>query len=96
MTASSIDIINASQDNNVLQRLIAIGSTFEEPISQGDIEMRRTRLAAAPVDSDGNTVASVFAFALASYEPIPAPGEDTSKLTDNQLKHALSTVFDRN
>lgn len=89
---TSAAIIAASRDTDLLDRLVALGATMDPPLSQGEIEAARVRLASAPVDGDGSTVASVHEWATASYKPTPRPGADASKITDAHLLHALGTI----
>lgn len=91
-TPSSNAILAASRDADLLARLMALGATLG--LSQAQVEEARMRLASAPVDGSGNTVASVYEYAAASYAPTPRPGEDASKVTDAHLLHALGTIVE--
>ena len=87
-TPSSAAIIAASRDSDLLARLVALGSTLG--ITQADVEAARVRLASAPVDGEGNTVASVYEYADA--QPRYRTGEDPSAVTDAHILHALGTI----
>ena len=87
-TPTSAAIIAASRDSDLLARMVALGSTVG--LTQADVEAQRTRLASAPVDSDGNTVASVYEYADA--QPRYRTGEDPSFVTDAHILHALGTI----
>lgn len=87
-TPSSAAIIAASRDSDLLARMVALGATIG--LTQADVESARTRLAAAPVDSEGNTVASVYEYADA--QPRYRTGEDPSAITDQHILHALGTI----
>ena len=89
-TPSSAAIIAASRDSDLLARMVALGSTVG--LTQADVESARTRLAAAPVDDSGSTIASVFEYAEATYRPTPRPGENPAAVTDAHILHALSTI----
>ena len=89
-TPSSASIIAASQDSDLLARAAALGATVG--LTQADVESLRMRLAAAPVDSEGNTVASVYEYAVATYKPTPRPGENPAAVTDAHILHALRTL----
>ena len=91
-TPSSAAIIAASQDSDLIQRAVALGATLNPPLTQADVESLRMRLAAAPVDSEGNTVASVYEYAVATYKPTPRPGENPAAVTDAHILHALRTL----
>ena len=87
-TPSSAAIIAASNDSDLLARAVALGSTVG--LTQADVEAQRTRLASAPVDSDGNTVASVYEYA--DSRPRYRTGEDPAGVTDAHILHALGTI----
>ena len=87
-TPTSAAIIAASRDSDLLARLVALGSTLG--ITQADVEAARVRLASAPVDSEGNTVASVYEYADA--QPRYRTGEDPAAVTDAHILHALGTI----
>ncbi|HCS2945683.1 TPA: hypothetical protein OQU49_004277 [Shigella flexneri] len=88
-TPSSAAIIAASNDADLLQRLVALGSTLG--LTQADVETARIRLASATVDSDGvSTVASVYEYSAA--QPRYRAGEDPTTVTDAHLLHALGTI----
>ena len=89
-TPSSAAIIAASQDSDLLARAVALGATIG--LTQADVEAQRTKLASAPVDSEGNTVASVYEYARATYTPTPRPGENPAAVTDAHILHALGTI----
>ena len=87
-TPSSAAIIAASNDSDLLARAVALGATVG--LTQADVEAQRTKLASAPVDSEGNTVASVYEYADA--QPRYRTGEDPSAVTDAHILHALGTI----
>lgn len=89
-TPSSAAIIAASNDSDLLARAVALGATVG--LTQADVEAQRTKLASAPVDSEGNTVASVYEYARATYTPPPRPGENPAAVTDAHILHALGTI----
>lgn len=91
-TPTSASIIAASKDPDLIQRAVALGATLNPPLTQADVEFLRVRLAAAPVDDEGNTVASVFEYADANYQPTPRPGENPAAVTDAYLIHALESL----
>ena len=89
-TPSSAAIIAASRDSDLLARAVALGATIG--LTQADVEAQRTKLASAPVDDEGNTVASVYEYAEATYKPTPRPGENPAAVTDAHILHALGTI----
>ena len=87
-TPTSAAIIAASQDSDLLARAVALGATIG--LTQADVETQRTKLASAPVDSGGNTIASVYEYADA--QPRYRAGEDPAAVTDAHILHALGTI----
>ena len=87
-TPSSAAIIAASNDSDLLARMVALGATVG--LTQADVEAHRTKLASAPVDGEGNTVASVYEYAAA--QPRYRTGEDPAAVTDAHLLRALGTI----
>ena len=87
-TPTSAAIIAASNDSDLLARAVALGATIG--LTQADVEAQRTKLASAPVDSEGNTVASVYEYAAA--QPRYRTGEDPAAVTDAHILHALGTI----
>ena len=89
-TPTSAAIIAASNDSDLLARAVALGATVG--LTQADVEAQRTKLASAPADSDGATIASVYEYAAATYTPAPRPGENPAAVTDAHILHALGTI----
>lgn len=89
-TPSSASIIAAARDNDLFERVVALGSTLG--LTRADVEAHRTKLASAPADSDGATIASVYEYARATYTPTPRPGENPAAVTDAHILHALGTI----
>ena len=87
-TPTSAAIIAASNDADLLARAVALGATVG--LTQADVEAQRTKLASAPVDSEGNTIASVYEYADA--QPRYRAGEDPAAVTDAHILHALGTI----
>lgn len=87
-TPTSAAIIAASRDSDLLARMVALGATIG--LTQADVESARTRLAAAPVDDSGSTIASVYEYA--DSQPRYRTGEDPSFVTDAHILHALGTI----
>lgn len=95
-TPTSAAILSASRDADLLARFVALGAVLD--VSQAEIEEARMRLASAPVDSEGNTTASVYEYAETQYEQKVAalpkkPGEDPAAVTDAHILHAIRSVF---
>lgn len=91
--ATSTQIIAAAGDHDLLRRLRAIAASEGIPSPQQWVESRMDQLAAAPATEAGDTIGSVYEYAVASYTPTPRPGEDPSKVTDEHLRHAVAHVL---
>lgn len=81
----------ARNDNDLLARLIAAAEKSGVANAQQQVEANRGRLVAA--DIGGTTLADVHAYAVASYEPTPRPGDDATKITDEQLDGAVAILL---
>ena len=74
------------------------GTNFRERMiaalgaQRSDIENAVPMIAAAPVTAAGDTVASVLAYARATYTPTPPPGRNPAAVTDAHLEYALRAV----
>lgn len=80
----------ARNDTDLLARLIAAAEKAGVPNAQQWVETNRGALVAA--DIDGSTLADVHAYAVATYDPTPRPGEDAAKITDVQLTAAIEAT----
>lgn len=89
--ATIAEHIAARNDNDLLQRLIAAAERAGIPSPQAWAEMNRGAIVAA--DIGDTTLSDVHAFAVASYEPTPRPGEDDTKITDPQVEAAVTAML---
>ena len=87
---NSASIIKASRDSDLIERAVAIGAAMG--LTRADVEANRTRFASLSVNEDGDTIASVYEYADAHYEPVPRPGEDPAAVTDGHIVHALKRL----
>lgn len=92
MTVTSAQIIAASSDADLQRRLRAVAASMGIENPQGWVESRLDELAAAPVNNNGETVGSVYEYALLTYEPAPRPGENPAAVTDDHIRHAIEHV----
>ena len=90
MTYTSADLIAVADDPDILRRLVALGRALGA--QRSDIENAVPVIAAAPVNAAGDTVASVLAYARATYTPTPRPGQNPAAVTDAHLEYALRAV----
>lgn len=95
--ANSQAIIAASKDPELCERAVAIAAELGIERPQSAVEGALWQLAAAPIDGEGNTVASMYEYTAAEYEKALAkltrPGANMSGVTDAHLRHALRAVF---
>lgn len=89
-TPTSKALIEAAQDHDLLRRFVALGAI--KGLSQAEIEIARSSLVGKPIDESGNTIASVYEYAVANYTPKPRPGEDPAAVTDDQINTALDKI----
>ena len=89
--ASTADHIAARNDTDLLQRLVAAAEQAGIDGAQAWVEANRGRIIAAKITGD-TTIADVHAYAVATYEPAPRPGENPAAVTDPQLAEAIQAV----
>ena len=68
MSYTSETILRAAEDRHLARRAVALASANRFPYPQQWVESNMMTIASAPVDAEGNTVASVYAFAVTDYE----------------------------
>lgn len=88
---TSADIIAATRDDDLIDRLVALGA--ERGLAPQQVTAMRSQLAAAAATDTDDTVASVYAYKLANYERQLRPGEDPAAVTDDHLRYALGVIF---
>ena len=93
--ANSREIIEASADNDLLERAMALGPTLG--ISEGGIREAFRRIVAGEVELNGEitSVAVLYAEAKAAYDDAynnlpPLPGKSLTAVTDAALTLAIS------
>ena len=90
MTITSLsDISVAAEDDDLHDRAIAAAAEvgIQDPVNWVNMNMRR--IVASTLESSEGTLASVCAYAVASYDPPPTPGADPTKVTDAYIRHAV-------
>lgn len=91
---SSAALIAAAQDQDLLERMVALGATMS--MGRGEITEAMSRLAATPVDDTGdNTIASVHEYAAVQRAQAlaavpPPPGQNYQAVTDAHILYALN------
>lgn len=89
--ATSAQHIAARNDTDLMARFIAVAEKANVPNAQAWVETNRGRLVSTSVD--GTTIADVHAYAVATYEPVPRPGENPAAVTDTQLAEAVTALM---
>lgn len=86
-------ISRAAADDDLLERMTAAAAAAGVDDPEGWVQMNARRIAAQPVTEAGDTVASVYDYAVATYTPTPRPGENPAAVTDDYLRTAVAAVW---
>lgn len=89
--ATSADYIAAAGDQHLRARLTAILAASGHPNPGAVVTSRMGQLVAVQI-AGGSTIADVYAYAVATYEPTPLPGVNPAAVTDTQLIEALRAI----
>ena len=91
MSTAGTAIVAAAQDSDLIERLAAVAAQVGV---EGDPRQwaaaHALRLVSEPVGD--STVAAVYEYAVATYQPTPRPGADTTKVLDAHLVAAVEGV----
>lgn len=96
VTPSSSAIIAASRDEDLLERLKALGAL--RGYTPYEVEAIWSKVLVAPVDEEGvSTIASVYEYASVDYSNKlaampPKPGLNPAAVTDDHLLFALDSL----
>lgn len=85
MNATSHSIIAAAQDAKLLQRAIALAAAQGIPSPQSFVESQRQHLVAAPIDGQGNSIASVYEYAASQVSTQKAQLQQVLQSTQEQI-----------
>ncbi len=108
--ASSKAIISAARDNDLRERAIALAAEGRfDKNPRYFVESNLFQLASAPINGNGDTVASMYEYAQVQYETKKKelaqklaeleekrPGADPASVTDEHLKYALDYLTKQN
>ena len=84
-------ITDAANDHYLRERFISAAAEAGIPNPQVWVDLHARQLAAAPVAVEGaDTVASVYAYAVAVTPP--PPGERPDAVTDTHLEYAVANL----
>ena len=86
-------ISRAAADDDLLERMTAAAAAAGVDDPEGWVKMNARRIAASPVTEAGDTVAGVYDYAVATYNPTPRPGENPAVVTDDYLRAAVAAVW---
>lgn len=96
--ASSAAIMAAANDNDLKARAIAIAAREGVKLPEAEISSKIYEFVTSPVDAEGNTVSSVYEYAMTvrnqALESIPPlPGANPAAITDDHLAYAIKSKF---
>lgn len=88
-------ISRAASDSDLLDRLISAAAADGVDNAEAWARMNARQLSACPITPEGDTIASVYAYAVAQYSPPPPPGADPAIVTDAHIRTAVAEVYRR-
>ena len=86
------DIGRAAGDELLVERIVSAAAEAGIDNPEGWARLNARRVVATPITEAGDTPASVFAYAVATYQPVPRPGENRAAVTDDYLRAAVAAV----
>ena len=92
-TPTSAALIAATQDPDLRARIIALGQSLGR--SEQELNQSIPLLVGAACDEEGSTIAGVYEYAVATYDPPtppPRPGENPAAVTDAHILKALERL----
>ena len=88
---TSASLIAAARDADLTARIIALGRAARH--TEQDVRDAIPVLVGKPADNATATIASVYEYTVATYDPTPRPGENPAAVTDEHIMHALGQMF---
>ena len=82
----------AAADPDLLDRITAAAAAAGVTNPQAWAQMNALRVASEPITPNGDTVASVYAYAVATYDPPPTPGANPAAVTDAYIRAAVAAA----
>ena len=82
----------AASDPELLARITAAAASAGIQNPEGWAQMNILRVVSEAVTPNGDTVASVYAYAVATYDPPPTPGANPSAVTDAYIRAAVAAA----
>lgn len=87
-------ILAAAADPDLKARIAAAAAEHGlQDHAEAWVQVMAMRVVSQPVDESGATLASVYAYAVATYDPPPPPGADPTKVLDSQIRAAIRGVL---
>ena len=90
---SLADITAASRDRHLVDRMIAAAAEAGHPYPASQIADAAARIVATPITEQGDSIASVYAYAVQTHTPAPAPGADPAAVLDAHVRAAVVAVL---
>lgn len=87
------DITRAARDAHLIDRMTAAAAEAGHPYPANQIADAAARIVSQPITPDGDTIASVYAYALATYQPTPEPGANPAAVLDQHIRDAVQAVL---
>lgn len=86
------NITAAAVDADLRDRVVSAVAAAGIPNPQGWAEANMRRIVSQPVSENDDTMASVYAYAVATYNPTPRPGQNEAAVTDTYIRDAVAAV----
>ena len=87
------NITDAAADADLIARMTSAAAASGIPNPDAWVTTNARRVVAEPVTGAGDTVASVYAYAVATYDPPPRPGVNEAGATDQFIRDAVAAVY---
>lgn len=85
------NVIDALADPHLKERLVAAAAIHGQLSPNVFVENCYAQLMASPVSAEGDTIASIYAYALATAPP--PPGKNPAAVTDAHLNAAIQALM---
>ena len=82
----------AAADPDLLARITAAAASAGVTNPQAWAQMNALNVVSQPITGEGGTVASVHAYAVATYNPPPRPGANPAAVTDAYIRAAVAAA----
>ena len=82
----------AAADPDLLDRITAAAASTGISNPEGWAQMNALRVVSESITPNGDTVASVYAYAVATYDPPPTPGANPTAVTDAYIRAAVAAA----